>query len=46
MNAIWIAFFAGIFIGANIGIVLIAMLTMASDCDRHLPDIEDVQTDQ
>jgi len=45
MNAIWIAFFAGIFIGANIGIVLIAILTMASDYDKHLPDLDDVQVE-
>ena len=32
----------GIFIGANVGIVVLALMRMAGDCDRHMPDIEDV----
>ena len=43
MNPVWIAFFSGIFIGANIGIVVAALLVMARHpCDHYLPDIGDV----
>ena len=39
MKAVWIAFFAGIFIGANLGLIVFALLKMASS---GYPDIEDV----
>lgn len=42
MNTVWISFFVGLFIGANLTIVLIGILKMAADYDRHMPDIKDV----
>jgi len=46
MKPVWIAFIVGLFIGANLSVVLMCLLKMASDCDRHLPDIEDVQAEK
>lgn len=43
MKPVWIAFFAGIFLGANIGIAALALLMLNRPCDHYLPDIEDVE---
>jgi len=45
MKPIWIAFIAGLFIGANIGIVALALVMINRPCDHNLPDIEDVQVE-
>ena len=36
----------GLFIGANLGFLLLDLLRMASDSDRYMPDIEDVQAEK
>jgi len=46
MKAVWIAFFVGLFLGANLSLVLFCLLRMAADYDRHLPDIQDVQAEK
>lgn len=43
MKPIWIAFIVGLFIGANVGFVALAILLANRPCDHYLPDIEDVQ---
>lgn len=45
MKPVWIAFIAGLFIGANIGIVALALLMINRPYDHHLPDIEDIKTE-
>ena len=45
MIKLWVAFIAGLFIGANVGVMILAMLVANRPCDHHLPDIEDVQTE-
>jgi len=46
MNSVWIAFFSGLFIGVNVGVVIAALLVMAGrPCDHYLPDIEDVKAE-
>lgn len=43
MKPVWIAFIVGLFLGANLGVVLVCLLRMASDYNSHMPDIQDVQ---
>ena len=46
MKPVWIAFIAGLFTGANLGVMVICLLRMAADYDRHMPDIQDVQAEK
>jgi len=46
MKPVWIAFFVGLFIGANFALVILAMLFSSKSCDHNFPNIEDVQAEQ
>ena len=46
MKAVWIAFIVGIFVGASVGIIGLAMFLSDRPYDHCLPDMEDIEAGQ